>query len=62
MAPKIANIFDFLKGLLMGVWIGITIRPDKAEAIIAKVLRKRREADAEDAWNRSEIGFIPPGK
>ena len=61
MAIKISNVADFLKGLLVGLWIGFidpfgTRHGKKGE----KLLQWRREAAAKDARIRSEIGDIPP--
>jgi hypothetical protein len=63
MATKIARISDFLKGFLLGLWIGFidpfgTRYGKKGE----KLLQRRREAAAEEARIRSEIGIIPPKK
>jgi hypothetical protein len=44
MATKVANFFDFFKGFLYGVWIGITTNPFKSNAIlIEEIMQKRRE-------------------
>ncbi|MFZ1085372.1 MAG: hypothetical protein WAN35_10435 [Terracidiphilus sp.] len=42
MATKVANFFDFFKGFLYGVWIGITTNPFKSNAIIIEEIKQKR--------------------
>lgn len=62
MATKFADISDFLKGLLAGVWIGITENPFKPSPVLKELMQIRRETAAEDARTRTEIGYVPPSK
>jgi hypothetical protein len=62
MATKSANISDFLKGLLMGAWLGVSTSPKNSKAVLEEALRKRRESEDRDARHRSEIGFVPHRK
>jgi len=41
MAAKIANIFDFLRGLFCGILIGLTERPTNPRSAINDFLQKR---------------------
>jgi hypothetical protein len=56
------SVSDFLKGLFMGVLIGLTERPDKSITALAAALKKRREQSANDALTRSETGIVSPRK
>jgi hypothetical protein len=56
------GIFDFLKGLFVGVLVGITTNPMNSKSVVEDILRKKQETAAEDARGRSETGLVPQRK
>lgn len=52
MATKIADLTEFLKGFLAGVWFGLThplLNRHDSDRELAKIIMKRRETAARDA-------------